>query len=71
MTSDEAIRIIEKMDINKDGSIEWSEFLQAIYEWLESIGALKDSVFGEEANPVNVLQMIFKFNSFRKEKCFI
>jgi len=42
------------MDINKDGSIEWSEFLQAIYEWLESIGALKEGALGEEANPVNV-----------------
>lgn len=54
ITKEDAIRIIDKMDINKDGSIEWSEFLQAMYEWLESIGGLKDGTFGDESNPVNV-----------------
>ncbi len=43
------------MDLNKDGTIEWGEFLQAIFEWLESIGALKEGQLGDESNSVNVM----------------
>lgn len=74
INKDEAIKIIEKMDLNKDGTIEWAEFLQAIYEWLESIGALKEGQLGDESNSVNVNPLLDwrLFNLFlRKEKSSI
>ena len=38
----DAIEIINKMDYNKDGKIEWNEFLQVMYDWLKSLGILND-----------------------------
>jgi len=42
VSQEDSAKILEKMDKNKDGVVEWSEFLVAMYEWLDSLGALKE-----------------------------
>jgi len=36
------LELLHKIDTNKDGMIEWGEFLQAMYDWLNSLGILKE-----------------------------
>lgn len=50
ITREEALKIIEKIDLNKDGVITWDEFLQAMYNWLLESKSL-DVNKKDESNP--------------------
>ena len=57
---DEALKIIEKIDYNRDGVITWEEFLQAMYEWLKSSNYLniqKKSAVNPTVTPFFLLNL--------------
>ena len=76
---EDVYKIIKKIDLNNDGIIEWDEFLQSMFNWLSSIGLLKQNSSEDIDTLPHVLFYFFEIIinnvlcllAYRKEKYYI